>query len=510
VSAGTLIEALSTTGSSTVAGLPNVNGIVYFFVPGTTTPTTVYSDAAASVAVVAPVTLDNAGRFPYATYPNGIYATGPIRLLIYDSTGMNIVSDTTYQFVGGSLVLSNADFPSETTIDAAFTAIGRSLGTSSNHGQDAKVLVTSGATGRYIRDKFVEVFVSVKDFGAIGDGITNDTVACQAAMTYMGTLGSGTLKFPAGTYKILSSPLVLPNSLTGISIIGDGPNASIINQTTAVTDSFDATSATGLVMRGIAFTGGQVLLVSPNGPVFENCQFTKGVTLSSAAGTVIPIFINCTITASSDSVILNGALNGAKFIGTAFFPSAGACVHMKGSNGSVFFTACYFSSGTAGVLWDSGATGGAYAVDCPTLSTGPSVPFDATALSSNPGVYHKDCGLESQSLTAVGGSGVTVPVSSYYHSVFVKVTSTGGTNNVLIGPPTPAYPTSSNALFDGQLLYMVLYNSTVSGVNYLFDSVYALDVGGGAAGTAATRQGLIFRYDIDSNKWRQIAKGVAT
>ncbi len=56
----------------------------------------------------------------------------------------------------------------------------------------------TGATTRDTRAKGRE-FISVKDFGATGDGVTVDTTAIQAAETYRASVG-GTLFFPFGTY----------------------------------------------------------------------------------------------------------------------------------------------------------------------------------------------------------------------------------------------------------------------------------------------------------------------
>jgi polygalacturonase len=50
-------------------------------------------------------------------------------------------------------------------------------------------------------------YVCVRDFGAIGDGVVNDTDACQAAIT----AGRGkVVYFPRGIYKIERSLVVGP------------------------------------------------------------------------------------------------------------------------------------------------------------------------------------------------------------------------------------------------------------------------------------------------------------
>jgi len=47
--------------------------------------------------------------------------------------------------------------------------------------------------------------VSVKDFGAVGDGVTDDTAAIQAAIDYIETLTGGEVYFPQGVYFISST-----------------------------------------------------------------------------------------------------------------------------------------------------------------------------------------------------------------------------------------------------------------------------------------------------------------
>lgn len=65
--------------------------------------------------------------------------------------------------------------------------------------------------------------VSVKDFGAVGDGVTDDTAAVQSALTAV--LSGGELFFPAGTY--LMSPLVVSN-LSNVTLRGTNKYRSVI------------------------------------------------------------------------------------------------------------------------------------------------------------------------------------------------------------------------------------------------------------------------------------------
>ena len=64
------------------------------------------------------------------------------------------------------------------------------------------VTSTGSTTGRTLATRFAEV-VNVKDYGAVGDGVTDDTTAIQAAISAVSVSG-GTLFFPTGSYKVTS------------------------------------------------------------------------------------------------------------------------------------------------------------------------------------------------------------------------------------------------------------------------------------------------------------------
>lgn len=60
---------------------------------------------------------------------------------------------------------------------------------------------------------------NVKNYGAVGDGVTNDTAAIQAALTAATAVG-GTVVFPPATYACLS--LAIANATAGVTLFGYG------------------------------------------------------------------------------------------------------------------------------------------------------------------------------------------------------------------------------------------------------------------------------------------------
>lgn len=77
----------------------------------------------------------------------------------------------------------------------------------------------TGAQPRTVQSKLRDT-VSVKDFGAVGDGVTDDTAAIAACLLAAKTNGTLRVFFPVGTYNV-SSPIVL-NSYRGLTLYGEG------------------------------------------------------------------------------------------------------------------------------------------------------------------------------------------------------------------------------------------------------------------------------------------------
>lgn len=106
------------------------------------------------------------------------------------------------------------------------------------------------AIGRTLQDRLREQ-VSVKDYGALGDGVSDDTAAIQAAITAVVTTQGGRLFFPRGTYRI-TDKLVIPVSF-GWVIEGASRLATRIVQFTANKPifSFEGNNTWGWAIRGL-------------------------------------------------------------------------------------------------------------------------------------------------------------------------------------------------------------------------------------------------------------------
>lgn len=91
-------------------------------------------------------------------------------------------------------------------------------------------------------------FYNVKDFGAAGDGRTDDTIAIQSALAYIASRNGGVLRFPDGDYIVGGTPgfegLAVPSG-----IVIEGLNGL---QTGAATNNIKRQNASRITLRGAA------------------------------------------------------------------------------------------------------------------------------------------------------------------------------------------------------------------------------------------------------------------
>lgn len=192
----------------TNAGSPLVSGRLYTYVFGTTTFKTAYTDAAGTIPHT--YTLDGLGGQYLA-----LDARGELPAPLYLTAGAY------------DLALKRSDNSTVWTKRADASALASDILSLAASGGAALVgflQAGTGAVARNAQNKLRE-FVSVKDFGAVGDGVTDDTAAIQAAVN----AAASRIYFPAGTYNH-SALITTPTGVIKY-LYGDGAGVSLLNQT---------------------------------------------------------------------------------------------------------------------------------------------------------------------------------------------------------------------------------------------------------------------------------------
>ena len=182
---------------------------------------------------------------------------------------------------------------------------------------------------RNIEGKLRDV-VSVKDFGAVGDGTTDDTAAIQAAINAV--LPRGTIYFPEGIY--LASNTIYIDAISGLGLIelvgaGGLGQGSILRANTGLSNkalfSFNGSTCS---VRNLAFEANtatnatclQFLGDNNNGyEAVSDCTFIgwlSAITLRTDAYRVTDCYaINCTYFVIGANWAMNGYIEGCSTLG---------------------------------------------------------------------------------------------------------------------------------------------------------------------------------------------------
>jgi hypothetical protein len=185
-------------------------------------------------------------------------------------------------------------------------------------------------------DEHDDASVDVRDFGALGDGVTDDTLALQRAITqHAGNILSNrywtTIYVPAGTY-VLSNPIQLP---ARTRLVGDGFNSTVFQLGAGedkqvielAHDNVFAAAPVDIYVAGIGFTA-------------QNSSSAKAV---------------CGITNGSNITFSRCAFTGAS-ADTTVATTPSSCVlfnfdsnHATAETTNVKFDQCLFTGATYGV-----------------------------------------------------------------------------------------------------------------------------------------------------------------
>lgn len=206
------IPTIFDTGIFSIIGLSSeilIGAELYWFEAGTSTPAVTYTDPTLTTANANPVLTDSSGRLPEIWL-----GEGPFKYVLVGPGGSistPLVAVDNYQPVANYLDDFIADVASPT---------GASLVGFLQAGTDA--------VARTAQDKMRER-VTPYDFGAVGDGVADDTVALQRFANYIMSNNTKT-PFMIGVFKVTSK----------ISFVGTASAVSVINCQCRINASFTA------------------------------------------------------------------------------------------------------------------------------------------------------------------------------------------------------------------------------------------------------------------------------
>lgn len=173
-------------------------------------------------------------------------------------------------------------------------------------------IATGSTTRRTLENRAADV-INVKDFGAVGDGVTDDTVAIQAALT--AATGKG-LYFPPASYKISAELNVSANTYVFAK-----------NSTAVLTQVTSGQNAFTLLGNNISIDGLHIV-----GPNVGSGSAIRGDSRTN------PIICNCVIQSWLYGVQLRGCKNAQvednRFYGGTYDSGSSSDIFIYGSSGS--------------------------------------------------------------------------------------------------------------------------------------------------------------------------------
>ncbi len=234
-------------------------------------------------------------------------------------------------------------------------------------------------------------WISVKSYGAAGDGVTDDTAAINAAIAAAAALNSGNggvVYFPAGVYAVTpggsSAAITLNNgttAYTGIRLVGDSigttqiqktGNGTLISMSGVSSDPTGAThckacSIENIHLSGNGFTGQVIQAYYADNLYFQNIRIVGNPDVCVAGvefwdsrfyNLVIELSGSTTPNAATPNVLLqcSAAASGFGF--------------SSDTTNQIHFVGCRFESFHTGAMWVRQGTGSSsgcnsiYLVDC--------------------------------------------------------------------------------------------------------------------------------------------------
>jgi hypothetical protein len=194
-------------------------------------------------------------------------------------------TDTRQLFIGNGTLAEGAPVIGNTEILTEFSDIINIAATYTYKGTAAGYVVQTGpSAGTPVvqsLQSWLDQFASVKDFGAVGDGVADDTAAINRALFQLycrevNPQVRRSLFFPAGVYRVSSTINIPPYAM----LIGEGADSSIIQMiNTSGSVPYVAQTADSLQQTGVNIASGGA--IAPTDITISNMAFQTSDLLNS-------------------------------------------------------------------------------------------------------------------------------------------------------------------------------------------------------------------------------------
>lgn len=369
IAVAALLASIALSGCRNADGTPVSGGRVFLSRPGTQTNVVGYTGADATAAH----TLDQGGILLDAGGRQKIYVNEPVDVRVQTSSGVDVDSFGDPSMDAKVIQVRNAGFTGTDPVSGAQVAGGRAvldtiltnLATSLG-GTDGLVQVATTATARTVLSKFTETQISAKDFGALGNGVKDDTAAIQAAINYVDAQGGGVAFLPPGTF--LTSALITLPSSGKVEVHGAALAATFIKNSNTAAGVFSTLDLATAVFRDLSIihsssstgtaivaTGGGNLLLDHVSIQSHLGSVTTGATLLSnnssyaatGAGTAVSVagLVSFASTYSTTSGVAASITSSGRLAGDVFAGGSGVAVDV-GAGATLLAVACLATGAT--------------------------------------------------------------------------------------------------------------------------------------------------------------------
>lgn len=308
-------------------GNPLSGGKLYTYAAGTTTPQTTYTTSAGNVAHTNPIVLDSAGR---VSGSSEIWITAEVVYKFVLKTQNDVILGTWDNVSTVSSASQIIYTPSSTSLLTSINvqeALDELSDETTGSAHVGFIQSNANAVARTIQSKLRD-FVSVKDFGAVGDGITDDTAAIQAAID----ADLGNVLFPAGIYRT-TAPITMTE--VTVSLYGEGKRFNIGVASEILIDHAGIgiliadKAHIGVFLQDLRFnraaaylTQGANISLDGNGPSPSEVVSHINMLRVHIQGGAYALLLRGVIFGAFDYVTINSSLNGVIFNGAgSTFPA---------------------------------------------------------------------------------------------------------------------------------------------------------------------------------------------